>query len=173
LPKYGPVTPKIPNFRLSGLFLAKLLGLRRRNSHIWSAGTRKRQPVATWMAVFFVTPPARLPPYNRVQYSWIACSHVCASWRQIALDTPLLWGHVVFESRAWVSTCLERSKSSLLIVTADTRLAVVETLVCDVLKMTERIARIHLRFSVLSQLILDLLPGPFPRLTDLSVENYT
>ncbi|KAJ7231123.1 hypothetical protein C8J57DRAFT_1730289 [Mycena rebaudengoi] len=107
------------------------------------------------------------------EYSWIACSHVCASWRQIALDTPLLWGHVVFESRAWVSTCLERSKSSLLIVTADTRLAVVETLVCEVLKMAERIARIHLRFSVPSQLILDLLLGPFPHLTDLSVESYT
>ncbi|KAJ7239122.1 hypothetical protein C8J57DRAFT_1373065 [Mycena rebaudengoi] len=74
------------------------------------------------------------------EYSWIARSHVCASWRQIALN-PLLWAHVVFESHAW---------SSPLIVTADIRLAVVETL-----------------------LILDLLLGPFPRLTDLSVENYT
>ncbi|KAJ7232869.1 hypothetical protein C8J57DRAFT_1382981 [Mycena rebaudengoi] len=107
------------------------------------------------------------------EYSWIACTHVCASWRQIALNTPLLWAHVVFESHAWVSTCLERSKSSPLIVTADIRLAVVETLVCDVLKMAERIVRIHLRLYVPGQLILDLLLGPFPRLTDLSVENYT
>ncbi|KAJ7192831.1 hypothetical protein GGX14DRAFT_506305, partial [Mycena pura] len=42
--------------------------------------------------------------------SWIACSHVCSSWRQIALDTPLLWAHAVFKSRAWVDACLERSK---------------------------------------------------------------
>jgi hypothetical protein len=107
------------------------------------------------------------------EYSWIACSHVCLSWRRIALDTPLLWSHVVFKSRAWVSACLERSKSSLLIVTADIWLPLVETLVCDVLKTAERIARIHLKFHVLSQRVLDLLPGPFPHLTDLSIENYS
>lgn len=107
------------------------------------------------------------------EYSWIASSHVCLSWRRIALDTPLLWSHVVFKSRAWVSACLQRSKSSLLIVTTDTRLPLVETLVCEVLKTAERIARIHLKFAVLSQRVLDLLPGPFPHLTDLSIENYS
>ncbi|KAJ6592369.1 hypothetical protein B0H19DRAFT_1010076 [Mycena capillaripes] len=128
---------------------------------------------------------SRLPPeivaeifllmceHSFAEYSWIACSHVCLSWRRIALDTPLLWSHVVFKSRPWVSACLQRSKSSLLIVTADTRLSLVETLVCDVLKIAERIARIHLKFLMPSQRILDLLPGPFPHLTNLSIENYT
>ncbi|KAJ6542233.1 hypothetical protein DFH09DRAFT_1392937 [Mycena vulgaris] len=107
------------------------------------------------------------------EYSWIACSHVCLSWRRIALDTPLLWSHIIFKSRAWVTACLERSKSSLLVVTADTWFPHVETLVCDVLKMAERIARIHLKFPLHSQRVLDLLPGPFPHLTDLSIENHS
>ncbi|KAJ7936098.1 hypothetical protein B0H13DRAFT_1853792 [Mycena leptocephala] len=130
-------------------------------------------------------PISRLPPdivadifllmceRSVAEYSWIACSHVCLSWRRIVLDTPLLWSHIVFKSRAWVSACLQRSKSSLLVVSADTRLPLVETLVCDVLKMAERIARIHLKFPVLSQRVLDLLSGPFPNLTHLSIENYS
>ncbi|KAJ7206622.1 hypothetical protein GGX14DRAFT_568178 [Mycena pura] len=95
------------------------------------------------------------------------------AWRQIALDTPPLWSHIVFKSRAWMNTCLERSTTSLLVVAADIRLALVETLVCDVLKMPDRIARIHLKFSVPSQRVVDLLPGPFPHLTHLSIEHDT
>ncbi|KAJ7478733.1 hypothetical protein B0H11DRAFT_2028485 [Mycena galericulata] len=130
-------------------------------------------------------PISRLPPdivaeifllmceHSFAEYSWIACSHVCLAWRRIALDMPLLWSHVVFKSHAWVSACLQRSKSSLLIVTADTGLPLVETLVCDVLKTTERIARIHLKLPVYSQRVMDLLSGPFPDLTDLSIDNYS
>ncbi|KAF8189498.1 hypothetical protein K438DRAFT_1593166, partial [Mycena galopus ATCC 62051] len=31
-------------------------------------------------------------------YSWIACSHIFSSWRQIALATHQLWGHLVLRS---------------------------------------------------------------------------
>ncbi|KAJ7612260.1 hypothetical protein FB45DRAFT_1037181 [Roridomyces roridus] len=101
----------------------------------------------------------------------IACSHVCASWRCIALDAPQLWVHVVFKSRAWVDTCLERSKSLLLVVYAEIRSSYVESLVCHVLAQKERIGRIHVFLAVVFQRALDHLSGPFPHVTHFSVEN--
>ncbi|KAJ7187019.1 hypothetical protein C8R46DRAFT_850402, partial [Mycena filopes] len=43
-------------------------------------------------------------------YTWVACSHICSSWRRLALDTAPLWSHIVFTSSEWMRLCLERSK---------------------------------------------------------------
>ncbi|KAJ7245667.1 hypothetical protein B0H12DRAFT_1235778 [Mycena haematopus] len=103
-------------------------------------------------------------------YSWIVCSHICSYWRQIALDTPDLWSHVVFTSVEWVRLCIRRSKSSPLIIEASLADRRVEALVSAVLKLlAERIGRIAVRFESSHPTIL--LAGPFPMLTSLWMEN--
>ncbi|KAJ6571357.1 hypothetical protein B0H19DRAFT_660012 [Mycena capillaripes] len=104
-------------------------------------------------------------------YSWIVCSHICSSWRHIALDTPHLWSHVVFSSPEWMRLCIQRSKSSLLIIEAGVTYPLVQSLVSEALQLTERIGRINLRFQFLSNKLLTQLAGPFPMLTSLSLEN--
>ncbi|KAJ7121528.1 hypothetical protein C8R44DRAFT_786403 [Mycena epipterygia] len=105
-------------------------------------------------------------------YSWVACSHVCSSWRQITLDLPHLWSHVVFSSPEWTRLCLDRSKTSLLIIEADVTSSFVQhDLVCDVLELADRIGRIDIRFVILSDRLLALLAGPLPMLTSMTLES--
>ncbi|KAJ7056411.1 hypothetical protein C8F01DRAFT_1372931 [Mycena amicta] len=113
--------------------------------------------------------------------SWVsACSHVCASWRQIALNTPTLWTKVVLTSQAWTDCCLERSKSALLKVEADLTgwtPAILGALprICRLLELSsERIVRIDLSFYCTintADPLIKLLSGPFPALESLSVRD--
>ncbi|KAJ6503858.1 hypothetical protein C8R45DRAFT_861405 [Mycena sanguinolenta] len=103
-------------------------------------------------------------------YSWVVCSHICSYWRRIALDTPVLWSHLVFTSAEWVRRCISRSKSSPLIIEAALFNTRVDILVTAALKVLgERIARIALRFDALYLRVP--LTGPFPMLTSLSIEH--
>ncbi|KAJ7121577.1 hypothetical protein C8R44DRAFT_876966 [Mycena epipterygia] len=105
-------------------------------------------------------------------YFWVACSHVCSSWRQISLDLPHLWSHVVFSSSQWTRLCLDRSKTSLLIIEADVTFSFVRhDLVCDVLELADRIGRIDIRFVILSDRLLASLAGPLPMLTSMTLES--
>ncbi|KAJ7624784.1 hypothetical protein FB45DRAFT_836816 [Roridomyces roridus] len=107
-------------------------------------------------------------------YSWTACSQVCAAWRAIALDTPVLWSHVIFSTSGWTRRCIERSKSAPLIVEANMTYTGLEDRVCGVLKLSDRIWKINLQFFAPSPLAITLLNGPFPILRSLSVNvsNY-
>ncbi|KAG5647807.1 hypothetical protein DXG03_007729 [Asterophora parasitica] len=50
---------------------------------------------------------------------WIRVSHVSRHWRAIALDSPSLWGNLVFTRPKWSEEMLKRSKMASLIVKAD------------------------------------------------------
>ncbi|KAJ7162802.1 hypothetical protein C8R43DRAFT_307030 [Mycena crocata] len=102
--------------------------------------------------------------------SWVACSYVCALWRQIALDTPQLWSHVIFSSPKWTRECIDRAKSSLLIIEASLYL-IEDLLVCETLTLADRIGRITLRFFHMSAQLSDALGGPFPKLSSLSIDS--
>ncbi|KAJ7177192.1 hypothetical protein C8R46DRAFT_1078337 [Mycena filopes] len=104
-------------------------------------------------------------------YSWVACSHICSSWRRLALDTAPLWSHIVFTSSEWMRLCLERSKSSLLVIETDLTIHSDEALICEALALADRIGIIKIRFSHLGDPLLKLLPGPFPVLSALTLEN--
>ena len=71
-------------------------------------------------------------------YSWIVCSHICSYWRRIALETPVLWSHLVFTSAEWVRRCINGSKSSPLIVEAALTNQRIEVLVTAALKVLQR-----------------------------------
>ncbi|KAJ7488190.1 hypothetical protein FB451DRAFT_1391129 [Mycena latifolia] len=129
-------------------------------------------------------PIARLPPEILAEvftllcetselsdYSWVVCSHVSSSWRQIALGIPDLWAHVVFTSPRWTRLCIQRSKSSLMIIEVNITSTWVQDLVCEVLGQAGRVGRITLRFLDLSDQLSKLLGGPFPALTSLSIES--
>ncbi|KAJ7723498.1 hypothetical protein DFH07DRAFT_855757 [Mycena maculata] len=106
-------------------------------------------------------------------HSWVFCSQVCSGWREIALDIPHLWGHVVFATSEWTRRCIERSKSSLLIVEADVSFPFVRDRVCEVLKLANRVGRISIRCFFLDDQVTQLLGGPFPMLTTLCMESYS
>ncbi|KAI0040251.1 hypothetical protein FA95DRAFT_1472499, partial [Auriscalpium vulgare] len=72
-------------------------------------------------------PVSRLPPemlakifqflvlldleWTREGLGWIAVTHVCASWRAIALGCPSLWTNLTFRlGMEWAETMLGRSR---------------------------------------------------------------
>ncbi|KAJ7676215.1 hypothetical protein B0H17DRAFT_1140074 [Mycena rosella] len=160
-----------------------------------STATKREDWSLDWFFEDFDTPPvdsnhneklpiARLPPELLAEvfillcetcglsdYSWVACSYVSSSWRQISLGIPYLWGHVVFTSPAWSRLCIERSKSAPLIIEANMSCQLIQDLVCDALELAYRVARVTLRFFALSERSSKLLAGPFPKLTSLSIES--
>jgi hypothetical protein len=50
---------------------------------------------------------------------WIKVGHVSRHWRAVALNSPNLWGAIVFSRPKWVEEMLKRSKMANLIVKAD------------------------------------------------------
>ncbi|KAJ6511695.1 hypothetical protein DFH09DRAFT_1197977 [Mycena vulgaris] len=160
-----------------------------------SSGSSRSSDVIMPTIITFDTPPVdgshneklpinRLPPEILAEvfilvceaselsdYSWLACSHVSSSWRQISLDIPQLWGHVIFRSSEWTRLCIERSKSSLLVIQANITCPRVDDLVCEALELADKVGRVTLRFVELRPRVLQLLAGPFPRLTSLSIES--
>ncbi|KAF9492186.1 hypothetical protein BDN71DRAFT_1397071, partial [Pleurotus eryngii] len=50
-----------------------------------------------------------------VQHSyqeWIAVTHVCRTWRNIALDDPLLWSDITVVPTNWIPEAFARSKAA-------------------------------------------------------------
>ncbi|KAJ7769464.1 hypothetical protein B0H16DRAFT_256245 [Mycena metata] len=104
--------------------------------------------------------------------SWVSCSRICSSWRRIALDTAPLWSHIIFKSAEWMRLCIQRSKSSLLIIDANIALDPLhDALICEALTLLDKIGTIRLRvFSqVNSDRLLESLAGPFPMLSSLTI----
>ncbi|KAI0051988.1 hypothetical protein FA95DRAFT_1451575, partial [Auriscalpium vulgare] len=50
---------------------------------------------------------------------WIAITHVCRRWRQVAIGYPLLWTNIDFSyGRAWTQAFLSRARSAPLSITS-------------------------------------------------------
>ncbi|KAJ7048301.1 hypothetical protein C8F01DRAFT_760816 [Mycena amicta] len=107
-------------------------------------------------------------------HSWVLTSHVCASWREIALDTPGIWRNIILVTETWMQRCLHRAKSALLIVALDAGAnskPAISQRFCRVLELTHRIEQIHLRCDGLSFDMRRALRGPFPQLIVLTAET--
>ena len=52
--------------------------------------------------------------------NWMKISHVCHSWREVALNTVSLWSHLIVtrSNYKWAEECLRRSKESSLVLFA-------------------------------------------------------
>ncbi|KAF4573065.1 hypothetical protein EYR36_007575 [Pleurotus pulmonarius] len=56
------------------------------------------------------TPPPELTEPPRVHYTWIKeVTHVCSTWRFIALETPLLWTSALLRPKEWAEQVLRRA----------------------------------------------------------------
>ncbi|RDB20806.1 hypothetical protein Hypma_012032 [Hypsizygus marmoreus] len=82
----------------------------------------------------FLAPISRLPPEILAKIfsfraaesvegtnplEWIRVSHVSRYWRAVALETPSIWGTLVFSRPKWSEEMLKRSKMANLVVKAD------------------------------------------------------
>ncbi|KAL1944912.1 hypothetical protein VTO73DRAFT_2532 [Trametes versicolor] len=111
------------------------------------------------------------PPYGTARfYNWVKVSHVCRSWRAIALGTPRLWGHIILTKRPVVEDILARSKKAPLLVRAcilsstDERAQLLENVLQDSSRLQE------LRLSGPARLLQELCPkltGPAGKLETL------
>ncbi|KAJ2965273.1 hypothetical protein NUW54_g14174 [Trametes sanguinea] len=58
------------------------------------------------------------PAYAHARfYAWISVTHVCRTWRTVALSTPRLWGYIVLTRSSIVEDVLARSKKAPLRIT--------------------------------------------------------
>ncbi|OJT10898.1 hypothetical protein TRAPUB_12582 [Trametes pubescens] len=79
-------------------------------------------------------------------YKWITLTHVCRAWREIALNTPRLWSHIVLTQPNVAKQVLARSKkaplwlSASLTHTDDQRAETLEVL----MKESSRLKELHL-----------------------------
>ncbi|KAI0330911.1 hypothetical protein GY45DRAFT_1323043 [Cubamyces sp. BRFM 1775] len=84
------------------------------------------------------------PQHPRIQsYQWLSVTYVCRAWREIALNTPRLWSHIVLTSSKIVPEIISRSKKAPLWITGsvdhegDPRLAMLDRLVEDPMRIKE------------------------------------
>ncbi|KAK7691154.1 hypothetical protein QCA50_006257 [Cerrena zonata] len=65
--------------------------------------------------IVFARNPMRWNPVTG-PYSWIAVTHVCSYWREIALNTPRLWSYIFLGLPKTVNLFLERSRQAPLTI---------------------------------------------------------
>ncbi|KAI0054801.1 hypothetical protein BV25DRAFT_1843410 [Artomyces pyxidatus] len=88
----------------------RLASLRRmRNSRVPIA----RIPVEVLTHIFsFVKCHPRWPHIDSARPpAWVAVTHVCHFWREVALSSPLLWSNIVTYNQPWMQETLSRSKT--------------------------------------------------------------
>ncbi|KAI8996520.1 hypothetical protein BD414DRAFT_478278 [Trametes punicea] len=109
-------------------------------------------------------------------YAWVGVTHVCRSWRAIALNTPRIWGHIVLTRSSVVDDVLARSKKAPLMVTGclmsshDDRAKLVKTVMQESARLKE------LRLSGPSDVFRDLFPKtmePAKLLVTMALSDHT
>ncbi|KAI0944597.1 hypothetical protein AcW1_002268 [Taiwanofungus camphoratus] len=113
---------------------------------------------------------ADCPPIPTRYYSWINISHVCSSWRAVALGCPKLWSNILVTDRGWPAEFLKRSQKVPLSVIVYMHLHISEEPLALVSKEIPRIR--ELRLETCSNLLVKIwnkLQGPAPLLETLVV----
>ncbi|KAF9476092.1 hypothetical protein BDN70DRAFT_897639 [Pholiota conissans] len=115
-------------------------------------------------------------------WSWVSISHVCSSWRRVALQSPDLWRYVDFSHPKWYMLTWARAKMSALHVIATVTATNIRQLRCT-LQLAHRIQDIHLISPIekvhplleslthpnpsVESLILDVRPSQIPDVIDI------
>ncbi|KAF9474922.1 hypothetical protein BDN70DRAFT_898576 [Pholiota conissans] len=68
-----------------------------------------------WFGKSRMTPPFVVRPIYCCSH-WIALTHVCRRWREIAINLSTLWVDMPIEHPGWIEKAIQRSKDSSLIV---------------------------------------------------------
>ena len=76
-----------------------------------------RLPSELLAIIFFIVSVNEPTNNHTIKLGWIRVFHVCSRWRQVALQAPMLWAHVVFDlGFEWAFASLERAKHAPLII---------------------------------------------------------
>ena len=134
-------------------------------------------PTEVFAAIFSFLRSPRTSSRESGKPSWLCITHVCHQWREIALNNPLFWSHIDFDSipLAGAAEMLARAKKAPLHLEAmvtgshwdDARLSAFKK------ELRSRVSHIcHLSFIAHSSLLSDtlkLLVSPAPTLESLSL----
>lgn len=112
-------------------------------------------------------------------YEWVYVSHVCARWRNIALDCPPLWRHVILTKHfACTDAAILRSKNSLLHVKADQSLSSPASVVSSLQGIFREFSRvrsldIRLQSSVFRNIINQMHLADYSHLRYLRLSSFS
>ncbi|KAI0310567.1 hypothetical protein OF83DRAFT_852943 [Amylostereum chailletii] len=100
---------------------------------------------------------------------WLAATHVCGLWRQVALDNPSLWSHNIGAIRGWVPEQLSRSQQVPISITNNPNLRDIRTMEVA-LREIHRARRINLHFTTRGdRKVLQYMEQSAPLLEHLSI----
>jgi len=102
-------------------------------------------------------------------WSWITVTHVCASWRRVALAQPSLWANIDFTAPRLTTLTLRRAKSSPLFIRTSVENRNIKQL-HQVLHTSSLIHDIDIVSSLHGfQSLTEALTRPHPRLRSLTI----
>ncbi|KAI0056577.1 hypothetical protein BV25DRAFT_1565659 [Artomyces pyxidatus] len=81
-----------------------------RNSH--TPVSRLPSEILTHIFSFFRVSHLDPPDSPCFPPSWIAVTHVCRRWRDVALSSPGLWTNIVMNNKRWMKATLARSRNA-------------------------------------------------------------
>ncbi|KAG2013233.1 hypothetical protein CC2G_010166 [Coprinopsis cinerea AmutBmut pab1-1] len=118
-----------------------------------------------------------LPPRGRNSgsspWSWVVLTHVCHSWRSIALSDIDLWRHVDFSHPKWLNITLSRAKMQPLDIRAEVGRHNIEHL-HRTLQLAHRIGSIEIDSSLHHiHVLLSSLAHPNPHIRSITVRVNT
>lgn len=116
---------------------------------------------------YHIPGPWTLVPRKGLPPTWIAISHVCRRWREIAIGYPHLWANIILSNRSWTTAMLERSKPLPIVISAAFEGRPLRAALLDALSQVSRARELVLEVTMLHHLLESFKDQPAPSLESL------